>query len=685
MKNNFVRFLLIFLLLISSISCKRKEHPFANLSLDDCALWALSSQNETIQDAAAKEFSPLKLKYCNLFDILGDEQSFVWVKFNFTLPDELKNEELGVVFPYINFADKAWCNGVFIGETGSFPPHYYSSLYKSHIYTIPKNILNQNQENTILLKIFSQGNGTISDGNLIAKIDRAKYYANKKDFISSKIYLLFEGILNAAFLFLMFFYFAKKSKYLLHFALSCLSTFFFLAFFSGNEWPGYGDQILSFTLFAKFTLFFGFYFSTYTTMNFMFDYIGIQQPKFWIIIKNILLCSTIIITFVIKDYVTLLRMFTPMAIVYTAQLLFVNVYILINIKKNKNKNQLISLTIGFLPSIICIFIDFIARTLNHNINHPFFMIFGWEITVTFFIFMLSLEYSKVFVQNEKFNKDLQRQIELRTVDLTFANEKLLYENHRAQKDLNMASIVQQKFFARPEGEVKNWEIAIVYEPLDKVSGDLYDFYIQDNLLNGFSLFDASGHGVAAALITMLSKNIIYKAFRRSLEQNQKVSAALKDVNDKIIKAKGDIENYLTGVMVRFSDIDENTSKVELSSAGHPYPVLYSAKDDKIVDLKQLDQEVHFGAIGMAGIEVSFSDIDFEMSKGDILVTFSDGIIELCDENRNSFGRSRLEDMIKEHKDLPIDEILEILKTQAHKFRGDNPRDDDLTVIILKRV
>ena len=133
---------IIFLLLINSISCKKNEHTFANLSLDDCALWALSSQNETIQDAAAKEFSPLKLKYCNLFDILGDEQSFVWVKFNFTLPDELKNEELGVVFPYINFADKAWCNGVFIGETGSFPPHYYSSLYKSHIYTIPKNILN---------------------------------------------------------------------------------------------------------------------------------------------------------------------------------------------------------------------------------------------------------------------------------------------------------------------------------------------------------------------------------------------------------------------------------------------------------------------------------------------------------------------------------------------------------------
>ena len=48
-------------------------------------------------------------------------------------------------------------------------------------------------------------------------------------------------------------------------------------------------------------------------------------------------------------------------------------------------------------------------------------------------------------------------------------------------------------------------------------------------------------------------------------------------------------------------------------------------------------------------------------------------------------KTRLESLIKEHKDLPIEDILEILKTQTHKFRGDNPRDDDLTVIILKRV
>lgn len=685
MKNKLYKLMTIFLLSISLFSCKKTNPRYDSFSLDNCASWCIASEDETIEDAQNHTFQPLKLEYSNLRSLLGDEKSFAWVKFDFFIPESLKDKELGVVFPYINFAEKAWCNGHFIGESGLYPPKEYSSLYNAHFYPLTKENLNEDGINTILLKVFSQENGSVSNGTIIAEYDRACHYTNSKNFFSSKIYLMFEGILTAAFLFLLFFYFASKAKYMLYFAFSCLSTFFFLAFFSGAEWPGYADKIVPFLLFAKLTLFYGFYFSTYSVINFMFSFLGLEHPKNCKIIKNIVLFTTIIITLFVPAYTKLIRFFLPMALVYSALLIYANILIVINNKKIQNRKQIFYMSIGFLPSIICIFIDFIVRNTLHNINHPFYMIFGWEITVTFFIFFLSIEYYRLFVQNVNFNKDLQRQIELRTVDLTFANEKLLYENHIAQKDLNMASIVQQKFFTRPDSIIDNWEIALVYEPLDKVSGDLYDFYIKNDELNGFSLFDVSGHGIAAALITMLSKNIIYKAFCHCLEQKQNVSTALLEINDKIIKAKGDIENYLTGIMVRFTRLSDESSKVELSSAGHPYPVLYSSQQDKIINLKDFEKEAHFGAIGMEGIEVSFDDIEFTMNKGDILVAFSDGIIELSDENRNAFGRERLESLVKENKDLPIEEILEKLKSQAITFRGDNPRDDDLTVIILRKI
>lgn len=685
MKSKIIIIFAVLVSIFAFFSCKNKEKSFDFISLDNCASWASATKEDTIQDAQNLDFKQLALKYCNLRDLVGSKENYVWIKFEFTVPPELEGKELGVVFPYINFADKAWCNGYFIGETGEFPPYQYSSLYKAHFYPISKEILNQDTKNTIFLKVLSLGNGSVTDGILIAEFDRANFYANRKNFYNSKIYLIFEGILIAAFLFLFFFYFASKTKYMLHFSFSCLSTFLFLAFFNGLDWPNYGNKIISFELFSKFTLFYGFYFSAYCISNFIFDFLGLAQPKAFKIVKNILLIITSVFTLFIPDYQKLLTFFVPTAIIHSGLLLTANILIIINVKKVKNKKQIFYMIIGFLPILICLFIDFIVRRILHNINHPFIMIFGWEITVSFFILFLSFDYSKLFVQNTKIKKDLQKQVEQRTANLTAANEKLLYENIRAQKDLDMASIVQQKFFTHPEKIVDNWEIGLLYEPLEKVSGDLYDFYIKNGVLNGFSLFDASGHGIAAALITMLSKNIIYKAFRHCYDQNRTVSSALREVNDNIIKAKGGIENYLTGIMLRFSKIDENSSKIELASAGHPYPVLYSAKDDKIINLKDFEKEARFGAIGMEGIEVSFVDIDFVMNKGDILVAFSDGIIELSDENRNSFGRKRLETLITENKNLPVKEILEVLKSQSQKFRGNTMRDDDLTVIILRKI
>lgn len=685
MKIKFTATFIFFLFIFGFFSCKNEKPRYDFFSVDNNASWAKATSEDTIRDAQNLDFEKLTLKYCNIRDLVGDEENYVWVKFEFTIPPELQNKDLGVVFPYINFADKAWCNGYFIGETGNFPPHKYSSLYRSHFYPLPQKILDRDGENEILLKVFSLGNGSVSGETIISDFYSASFYANRKNFYNSRIYLIFEGILIAAFFFFFFFYFASKKKYMLHFSFSCFFTFFFLAFFSGLDWPNYGDKIASFEIFMKITLFYGFYFGIYCIINFMFDFLELKQPKIFKIVKIVVLCATCVFTMIVPNYQSLLKIVVPMTLVYCLLVLASIILISINAKKVKNKKQIFYIITGFFPIFICIVSDLIVRKVLHNINHPFLMVFGWEITVSFFMFFLSLEYLEYYKLSAQNTKELQRQIDLKTANLTTVNEKLLYENIRTQKDLDMASIVQQKFFTHPEKVVDNWEIGLLYEPLEKVSGDLYDFYENDGVLNGFSLFDASGHGIAAALITMLSKNIINKAFKHCLEQGGSVSAVLREVNDRIIKAKGGIENYLTGVMLRFSKIDENSSKIELASAGHPYPVLYSAKDDKIINLKDFEKEARFGAIGMEGIEVSFVDIDFVMSKGDIIVAFSDGIIELANENRNSFGRSRLESLIKENKDLPIDEILEILKTQAQKFRGNSPRDDDLTVIILRKI
>jgi sigma-B regulation protein RsbU (phosphoserine phosphatase) len=54
-----------------------------------------------------------------------------------------------------------------------------------------------------------------------------------------------------------------------------------------------------------------------------------------------------------------------------------------------------------------------------------------------------------------------------------------------------------------------------------ISGDLYDFYLDDDTLSGISLFDVSGHGIASGLITMLAKSILFRTYNSNMDQTPK--------------------------------------------------------------------------------------------------------------------------------------------------------------------
>ena len=87
-------------------SCGDFDNSSTKLSLDDKASWALGKEYDDVAIAANYNYMPLELGFCNLSDILGYEKKYVWVKFTFSLTDELKNQSLGLVIPYVHFSEK---------------------------------------------------------------------------------------------------------------------------------------------------------------------------------------------------------------------------------------------------------------------------------------------------------------------------------------------------------------------------------------------------------------------------------------------------------------------------------------------------------------------------------------------------------------------------------------------------
>lgn len=92
----------------------------------------------------------------------------------------------------------------------------------------------------------------------------------------------------------------------------------------------------------------------------------------------------------------------------------------------------------------------------------------------------------------------------------------------------------------------------------------------------------------------------------------------------------------------------------------------------------------YGAIGIKGIAVSFPEIKFKMVPGDVFVCFTDGLVEAFNSYREEYGTDRLKQVLSRSAEMDAQSILEEIIDDLMLFSSGVPREDDLTIIVLKR-
>ncbi len=668
---------------LNSESDEEHERIFLGEKLE----WAECDETDTVYSAPRSVFKPLDASRSRTLEkLVGREGSFVWIRARFRVPDRLKFKSLGLVMGYIHFADKVWLNDVYVGGYGSFPPDERSALWAAHCYLFPDSAVRDDGVNTILIKVWVHGGGDISSNIFVCDYDEAVNESSRLGFWYTRIFLICEGwTLCAVIIFLSIFIWRRKDRSNLAFALLNCSTVVFLTPFFLPEIPWYATSPVSYLLLIKSTLCLGFYFVCTFASLFLMKFIKVTIPKQTIVAMCSILLVLSCLTLAMPDYNSLMSA-CPYFLVASVSELIPAVIELVKALRNKNRRGgAFVLMLGFSPFLICCAVDFTFRVLFENSNNPYFAIFGWQVSVFLFLLFMSIRYNKVFARYEYLSLNLRKEVSAKTQSLSEANEKLLAEIRRNDIDLEMASIVQEKFFPAPDIIFRGWDIAICYKAAAKVSGDLYDYYHTNSNLEGISLFDVSGHGISSSLITMLAKHIVHRAFKDCTGDGKSVSAALYRINEQIIEAKGDIENYLTGILLRFGEFDsDDECTVEMANAGHPHPVLYSAADGTTREIAHGEGQSQYGAIGLVNIAVSFPEIKFKMARGDIFICYTDGLVEAMNKNREEFGLSRVRSVLQSSAPKDALSILEDLIDSLDSFTEGVSRDDDLTIIILKR-
>jgi len=250
--------------------------------------------------------------------------------------------------------------------------------------------------------------------------------------------------------------------------------------------------------------------------------------------------------------------------------------------------------------------------------------------------------------------------------LLMVNE--IIEKKRIEHELDIARKIQLSLLPDKLPELNNFDIGVVYEPINEVGGDYYDILEKrkDNL--PVLIADVEGKGLYAALLAASSQAIF-----TSLNQ-----LYFFDIKKFITKANSLIYRFTRGekfITLFWLLINDKERKITYVNAGHIPPILIK-KDS----YRKLDKG---GMISGFLEHVNYESETIKLNKGDILLLFTDGVVEVDNSDNLEFGEKRLIKSVCSIKDLSAKEIAELTHKNIKKFAGKRKLRDDFTLIVIK--
>jgi sigma-B regulation protein RsbU (phosphoserine phosphatase) len=306
--------------------------------------------------------------------------------------------------------------------------------------------------------------------------------------------------------------------------------------------------------------------------------------------------------------------------------------------------------------------------------------------------ILASQFVNVYKQIEELNVGLEKKVEERTHELKEAmdfqttlndqlmsmNLKLKHINEISKKDMSMAITVQRGMFPKVAPLSDNWDIAYHFVPASGVSGDFFDFYQNGTTLEGLSLGDVSGHGIASGLVTVLAKSIMYRNFR--YYSSNRLNSIVENANKELIHELAEVDNFLTCIVLRFAP-----DSVECVNAAHTEMIFKKAggTHSRIL-VPSADKSYKGPPLGMEELEKSYDTMRFKINKDDFLVLYTDCL----NESRNDKGEEfSVQGIIAAMDKAPTDTARTMLNTILSCFGnhiGNTKLTDDLTILVLKK-
>lgn len=250
------------------------------------------------------------------------------------------------------------------------------------------------------------------------------------------------------------------------------------------------------------------------------------------------------------------------------------------------------------------------------------------------------------------------------------------EEQETQRQLSLAADVQRRMMPRGNPMIPGLEVATRYVPSLELGGDFYDVFDLNGHL-AIAIGDVVGKGVAAALLM----SAVRASLRAYVQDLYDLDEVISRVNGALCRDTHDRE-FAT---LWYGVVDPKTLRLTYCSAGHEPPLAIRAAGK---GGKRDVEELSVGGMAV-GIDPQqrYQRSLFDLRPRDVLVAYTDGMLDARNFAGERFGRARFRDsvlrVLADEPDAPANRIAEQIQWDLRRFTGLRERPDDQTLVVMR--
>ena len=287
--------------------------------------------------------------------------------------------------------------------------------------------------------------------------------------------------------------------------------------------------------------------------------------------------------------------------------------------------------------------------------------------------VIDLEHTRVNYYNEDHVRTLSTLAA--QVAISIANARLYQRIHeeeqRMERDLEMARKVQLRLMPSRPPKLERAEIAAQFMAARSIGGDVYDFLDYGPGRTALAVGDVSGKAAPAALYAALVSGIL----RSLAPQHLSPAEMLTALNDQLQERKLDSQ-YVTMLMAIW---DDSNQTLQIANAGSVQPLFVSSTADG-PDVKTIQAEGF--PLGLFP-NAEYEEFTLSTRPGDLIVFFSDGIVDAVDDTGDMFGNDRLNAVLQSQTHPTAASTVDAILKAVTDFQDGTDHFDDETVVVLR--